>query len=190
MKQWRTETDAVAKMMVQIYDAAHQPIAPGNPPLTRQASDATLEVMFFMACQVNRQGDVPVTQQMKDQCAKALAEGYAKLNAQDRQRIAQMPMAWAALRAVWPELPEAERSKLRDQWAQAEDVKAVAAELAKARQEAEKNNQSATAIMDKHTRDYNTTMSLMNTSMNCYRMQMSAISSVGSAGWRYEYRYR
>lgn len=26
-------------MMVDIYDAGHRPIAPGNPPLTRQAQE-------------------------------------------------------------------------------------------------------------------------------------------------------
>ena len=40
----------------------------------------------------------------------------------------------------------------------------------------------------KHNRDYETTRSLLNVSMDCYRMQMSAISGVGSAGWHYQYR--
>jgi len=40
----------------------------------------------------------------------------------------------------------------------------------------------------KHNRDFETTRSLMNVSMDCYRMQMSAISGVGSAGWHYQYR--
>src|SRR5439155_6675350 len=83
IKAARAETDAVAKMIVQVYDAAHQPIAQGDPPLTRQGTDALLETLFFMASQVQG-GDAAVvaqpkpTQEMKDQWAKNLAANYAQ----------------------------------------------------------------------------------------------------------------
>jgi hypothetical protein len=129
IKAARSETDAIAKMIVQVYDAAHKPIAPGNPPLTRQAADAMLEVLFFMASQV-QSGDSALqptaTPQMKDQWAKNLAANYAKTDAAARQAIASMPITWAQLRLHWPDVPQAEKAKARAQWARSSEVKQVA----------------------------------------------------------------
>jgi len=131
IKAARKESDAVAKMIVQVYEAAHQPIAPGDPPLTRQAADAMLEVLFFMAAQVQG-GDAAAaalpqpTQEMKDQWAKNLAANYAKADAAARNQIAKMPLTWAALRMLWPELPEADKTQARAQWDQSNEVKQVA----------------------------------------------------------------
>lgn len=129
IKTARAENDAVARMIVQAYDAGHKPIAPGNPPLTRQAADAMLEVLFFMASQV-QSGDSTLqptaTPQMKDQWAKNLAANYAKTDAAARQAIASMPIAWAQLRLHWPDLPQAEKANARAQWARSNEVKQVA----------------------------------------------------------------
>lgn len=129
IKTARSESDAVAKMIVQVYDAAHRPIAPGSPPLSRQAADAMLEVLFFMASQVQSGDAGPQphpTQQMKDQWAKNLAANYAKADQAARQTIANMPLTWAALRMQWPTLPEAEKGKARAQWARSNEVRQVA----------------------------------------------------------------
>ncbi len=42
------KTDADARWFLGVYEAAHRPIAAGTPPLTRQASDALVEMLFFM----------------------------------------------------------------------------------------------------------------------------------------------
>jgi hypothetical protein len=131
IKAAHKESDPVAKMIVQVYEAGHQPIAPGDPPLTRQATDAMLEVLFFMAAQVQG-GDAAVmaqpkpTQEMKDQWAKNLAANYAKADAAARKQIANMPLTWAAIRMLWPDLAEADKSQARAQWAQSNEVRQVA----------------------------------------------------------------
>ena len=131
IKAARKETDPAAKMIVQVYEAGHQPIAAGDPPLTRQSTDAMLEVLFFMAAQVQG-GDAlamtqpPPSQEMKDQWAKNLAANYDKADAAARKEIANMPLTWAAIRMLWPDLPDADKSLARTQWAQSNEVKQMA----------------------------------------------------------------
>jgi hypothetical protein len=237
IKQARDETDPVAKMIVQVYDAAHQPIADGDPPLTRQATDAMLETLFFMASQVQGGAEVTPTPEMKGQWAKALAGSYGQADEAARKEMAQMPVRWAAMRMMWPGLSEQDKAATRAQWAQSPQVKQVAGVIGTLQPRphqqqqpaaagygyiaqgknvihvngpvtyvvfnlnSEKEAQERAAEMNKayepgdagdpiakHNRDYETTRSLLNVSMDCYRMQMSAISGVGSAGWHYQYR--
>ena len=235
IKQARGETDPVAKMIVEVYDAAHQPIAQGDPPLTRQATDAMLETLFFMASQVHGGAEVTPTPEMKEQWAKALAGSYDQADEAARREIAEMPMRWAAMRMAWPGLSEQDKATTRAQWAQSPQVKQVAGVIGRLQPapqqpaaaggygyiaqgknvihvngpvtyvvfnlNSEKEAQERAAEMNKayqptdagdplakRNRDYETTRSLLNVSMDCYRMQMSAISGVGSAGWHYRYR--
>jgi len=232
IKKAREEPDPVAKMIVQVYDAAHQPIAQGDPPLTRQSTDALLETLFFMASQVRGGAEVTPTPEMKEQWAKALAGSYGQADDAARKEMAQMPLRWAAMRTAWPGLSEQDKAKARAQWAQAPQVKQVAEAIGRIQPQqqpaagygyfargkdvihvngpvtyvvfnlnSEKEAQERAAEMNKayepsdtsdplakHNRDYETTRSLLNVSMDCYRMQMSAISGVGSAGWHYQYR--
>jgi hypothetical protein len=145
IKAARKETDPVAKMIVQVYEAGHQPIATGDPPLTRQAADAMLEVLFFMATQVQG-GDAAVitqpkpTQEMKDQWAKNLAANYGKADDAARNQIARMPMTWAAIRMLWPDLSEADKSQARAQWAQSNEVKQVAEVISRMRPPQQQQN--------------------------------------------------
>jgi hypothetical protein len=233
IKRARGESDPVARMIVGVYDAAHQPIAEGDPPLTRQATDALLETLFFMACQVRGGAEVTPTPEMKEQWAKALAGSYEQADAAARNEMAQMPLRWAAMRMAWPGLSEQDKARTKAQWAQAPQVKQVAEAIGRLQPQqpaaaggngyfargkdvihvngpvtyvvfnlnSEKEAQERAAEMNKpyeggdasdplakHNRDYETTRSLLNVSMDCYRMQMSAISGVGSAGWHYQYR--
>ena len=138
IKAAQKETDAVAKMIVQVYENAHQPIAQGEPPLTRQSADALLEMLFFMASQVQG-GDAAAavrtqpTQQMKDEWAKNLAANYDKTDAAARQSIAKMPMTWAAVRMLWTDLPEADKAAARAQWGQSTEVKQMVEVISKMR---------------------------------------------------------
>jgi len=69
-----------------------------------------------------------------------------------------------------------------------QEARERAAEMNKGREELINGKGDAADAIAKHNRDYETTRSLLNVSMDCYRMQMSAISGVGSAGWHYQYR--
>jgi hypothetical protein len=112
--------DPFSGVLLSAYEAAHTPIAAGNPPLTRQVSDAYAETMLFML-QVVSTGDVwtvdkAVDASLKNGFAQELSAGYAGLEAPQQQILAQMPVLRAALREAWPALSAAERGQLRDQW--------------------------------------------------------------------------
>src|SRR5258708_28285677 len=78
MKKMRADKgNPDAQALVTGYDAAHPPIAAGNPPLTRQASDAWTELYCF----VHNQSGAPhmdATQAVKDDFAHALTENWLK----------------------------------------------------------------------------------------------------------------
>lgn len=117
LKEWRKDKKSPsAKMLVGIYDAAHKPLAKGNPPLTRQSVDAFAEFLYFAATQAAGAPDVSPPAAIKAQLAKTVAKGYAKMAKDQRELIAQMPIVWAALRAAWADLPAAEKSQYVDAW--------------------------------------------------------------------------
>jgi hypothetical protein len=112
--------DPVSGVMLAAYEAAHRPIAPGDPPLTRQVADAYTETMVFVL-QVVATGDgwavnKDVDTWFKDAMAEGLAANYPAYGAAQRQALAQMPVYRAAIHEAWPSLPAAERTQLRDQW--------------------------------------------------------------------------
>jgi hypothetical protein len=190
IKQWRTESDAGAKLMVEIYDAAHKPIAPGEPPLTRQGADAMLEVLLFMAAEVEGQPAVSATPAMKDEWARGLAAGYAKLDDAGRKQIEQMPGAWAALRFAWPELSDADKKQLRGQWAQSAEVKQIAAALPKLQGTPPPGVGSNQTPSDGSATDREKAAAqALHTSYEMHRLQMNALNNI-SSGWNYQYRFR
>ncbi|HSI31978.1 MAG TPA: hypothetical protein VK986_00180 [Tepidisphaeraceae bacterium] len=125
--------DKLAGMIVGAHDSAHAPIAAGEPPLTRQASDAALEVLHFMAAaHAGVSTDWARARPDKarlDAFAKSLAAEYPNLPAGAKAEIAGAPLAWAALRAVWPELPAEQRVALAKQWGESPAVAQLAGKL-------------------------------------------------------------
>ena len=116
VKQWRTEKDSPsAKMMMDIYDNSHKPIAAGNPPLTQQNVDAFAEFLCFAAGQTAGVTATPPAA-MREKLAKEVAANYASLPNDQRELIARMPLIWASLRLLWPEMPEAERTQYIEGW--------------------------------------------------------------------------
>jgi hypothetical protein len=123
LKQWRNDAQSpAARMMVAIYDDAHKPIAPGNPPLTQQNVDAFAEFICFAARQTagTTTGAVRVKfpKEMREKLAADLGANYANLPDEQKALIARMPLAWAAIRLLWAELPEAERNQYVEGWKQ------------------------------------------------------------------------
>jgi len=147
LKTWREEArqgDAMAKMMIDIHDAAHAPLAPGadgEPPLTRQAADASLEIIYFMASKVADPGargfQLHPTQEQKDRWAAELAATYGQLPVANKQELAEMAARWAALRMLWPELSGEDRVRLAAGWADAAPVKMLADQVKKGQRAAE-----------------------------------------------------
>ena len=94
-------------------------LAPGNPPLTRQVTDAFAETMVFVF-QVVAAGDTwdlePADDRaLKDAMAQGLAAGYAAFPADARQALSQMPELRTVLYQAWPLLDDDDREELRQQ---------------------------------------------------------------------------
>lgn len=104
-----------AQTLVAAYDAAHPPIAAGNPPLTRQASDAWTELFCF----VRNQSGAPhmdATQAVKDDFAHMLTENWAKYPPEQQKALSEMPQKWALVHFAWVKGKDAERQRILAAW--------------------------------------------------------------------------
>jgi len=107
--------DPAAQWMLAVYEAGHQPIADGQPPLTRQMADAFAELMCFMIGEVVGQ-EVPTPPEFRTAAADLLAARYVELEPQGQQEVSQLPIVWAALRVAWPTLSDDDKDQYRSQW--------------------------------------------------------------------------
>lgn len=112
------KNDPDAQWLLSIYEKAHKPLAPGNPPLTRQMTDAQVEMFAFILSEALEQ---PVTPDatMKDDWAKQAAAQYAKLAPAQQKEIAGLPMQWAQLQFAWSRATPQERAEVRGAWKKA-----------------------------------------------------------------------
>ena len=197
IKNWREEAntgDAMARLMVEVYDRAHQPLAQGRqgePPLTRQQSDATLEILHFMASKVAG-FDVGPSNQQKADFAKNLTGKYAEMPLEAKKELEQMPLYWAWLRAAWPELPADEQAKLTEQWSAAEPIKPIITQVNDLKAKAIASGNYPGGYADALRRLYHqqqTTAMISNMMAMQHRTNMMIINNIGSSNYRYEYRY-
>jgi hypothetical protein len=117
LEQMRAQPDSVlSRWVLNIYGSAHKPIAPGNPPLTRQVVDAYAEAVSFMLYQSMGSGFYTADRPFKDALAQPLIARYPQLDATQQASMARIPLLWALLQVKWPKTPVAEQQQLRDQW--------------------------------------------------------------------------
>jgi hypothetical protein len=143
------QANSDAQSLVTAYDAAHRPLAAGNPPLTREASDAWTDIFCF----VRNQSGAPhleATQAVKDDFAHALTENWAKYPPEQQKDLAEMPQKWAMLRLAWLTGKDADRQKILASWqpavnpSQPADPRLTAALEAQARVNAFENKDANT----------------------------------------------
>jgi hypothetical protein len=195
LKQWRqeaTQGDKMARLMVEIFDSANKAIAAGDPPLTRQSTDATLEILHFMASKVVGAGDVAPGKEQKDQFATSLIGVYERMLPENKRELAEMPMYWAALRAAWPELAKDQQEKLTAAWATSEQVKPIVEEIKQVRAQTATHSDplAAAKAMQKLYQQHQTFVTLSNISYQSHMARMNIINNIGASNYRYEYRYR
>jgi hypothetical protein len=205
-----------AKWVFSLYDTAHKPVAQGAPPLTRQMSDAFLEVLAFMRNEVVGGQPIYANAAMKDEFVKGLAAAYVKSDAARQKHIAGMPLFWAALRAEWPKLAESEKAKYRQlwkgylqqiapeflTWKPAVPTRAQQAQLQARKERIEQSGDNLTEAekraraqqwyaqeMARMQSSHNTYMMMSNMSLMNHVTNMNMIGNIGSSGWRYEYKY-
>ena len=91
------------------------PLAPGNPPLTREVSDVVAEFLAFMITEATGKPLV-ADQQFKDSWAQMIAAKYATRSAVEQERLSHIPTQWATVRLDWAQKKEEEREKFREQY--------------------------------------------------------------------------
>lgn len=112
------QNDPETRWLLGLYEQEHKALAAGSPPLTQQMAAARAEYATFILLNSGVLPGEP-DQSFKDKMMQQLAADYPSLSAEQQQEIARMPWTWAALQAAWSNLPEAEKSKYRQEWTQA-----------------------------------------------------------------------
>jgi hypothetical protein len=109
------KNDPDAQWLLSIYEKAHKPLAPGNPPLTRQMTDAQVEMFTFILGEALEQ---PITPEpsVKEDWAKQAAAQYAKLTPAQQKEMAGLPMQWASLQFAWSRATPQEKAEVREAW--------------------------------------------------------------------------
>jgi hypothetical protein len=102
-----------ATWILSVNDSIRSPLTKGKAQLTRQMTDAYAELLVFMA---GTTAATPPAKETRESVAKTLAASYRTLKPAQQKQLTQAPQVWAAVRATWPSLPEAERAKRRAEW--------------------------------------------------------------------------
>jgi hypothetical protein len=90
-------------------------IARGNPPLTREVSDASAGVtLFLLQVVATGEPDTRVDKALLDGWATSLASEYGSMSAEDQQALTIMPTLNATLHMVWQQASPSDRESVRD----------------------------------------------------------------------------
>lgn len=106
------------RWLLDLYEREHKALAHGDPPLTRRMAVARTEYAVFVLLNSGVLPGEP-DQAFKDRMVQQLVADYPGLSAEQQKEVSTMPWTWATLRATWENLPEAEKRKYRQEWAQA-----------------------------------------------------------------------
>jgi hypothetical protein len=112
----RTEGSETSRALLELYDAANEPLAPGDPPLTREMCQSFLEMLAFMMAATQGVQPQPLTPEMREAWTQQLVGEYPTTSPDQRAWIAGTPLAWATLRAAWPSTSDQDRTNLIHQW--------------------------------------------------------------------------
>ena len=133
----RAADDKLSLDLARLYDAAHPPIVPGDPPITRHMLDSAAQMMCFMVKIVGGQALPPDTELIHELTGKVLQK-LESCSPEERQEIANAPLAWAELRMTWEQMTSEQRQETIRQVAQ----ETAAALLQRSRQQHEQTGQS------------------------------------------------
>jgi hypothetical protein len=95
-----------------------QVIAEGPPPLTRQAAEASIDLIDFMAAIVRGIDEIDVTPDMKKRWVAHLRTYYQALPLPDRLWFASADTSLPTVQANWAQAPPQQKEMARQMWAQ------------------------------------------------------------------------
>jgi hypothetical protein len=176
--------EPMAVWALAVYESSHKVLAPGNPPLTRQVSDAFLEALFFMLGEVQGKTDEVPDAQLKNDWAAGLAGSYARMPDAMKKQIAGMPLFVAQMRLNWPAMPESEKAKYRAVWAEA--VKTLLPAAAPAASNSQTGGKMSIAdAMAEQNRRFQMHMNTSTAMMDIYKISYNTQANFSGNPYRY-----
>ncbi len=176
--------EPMAVWALAVYDSSHKVLAQGDPPLTRQVSDAFVEALFFILGEVQGKRDEVPSAQMKNDWAASLTGSYSRMPDDLKKQIAGMPLFIAQMRLHWPTLAEPEKAKYRSAWADA--VKTLLpAPAAAASKGTTAGKMSIAAAMAEQNRRHQMHMNTSNAMMDIYKISFNTQANFSGSSYRY-----
>jgi len=93
--------DAEAKWMLDLYYAAHPPLAPGAPPLTREIVDAIIEFDYFFNVEVKGIKAEPMDAAFREKMYKEAIDKWKTLDAAQQREMFETAAKVALQRLQW-----------------------------------------------------------------------------------------
>ena len=112
LQQLARTTDPLCRMLAGWHAAATQVLAPGTPPLTREAAESWTELMTF-AASASAGSDPSLEPPDLEQQIARLAQGYSLLSQRERSLIALAPVTLYETRRAWSGLSADEKRATR-----------------------------------------------------------------------------
>ena len=107
----------LSRWVLGIFDAAHKPLAAGNPPLTPQVVESYVSFLSFMMYQsLGNNWNFKFPGSFRDAVAQPMIANYPKMSPEQQASMTQIPLEWAQLNDAWPKAPLAEKQQLCAQW--------------------------------------------------------------------------
>lgn len=108
----RGRSDQASTALVELYDAANPPLAPGSPPLTAEVARAYLSLLSFVDALMEGRDWTPQPPDLEQAFTAQLVAGYGMLTLEQQAWLATLPIEWARTRVLWAQASPPAREQL------------------------------------------------------------------------------
>jgi hypothetical protein len=95
-----SKADPISAALLQLYESEKAPIAPGDPQLTEEIADASLELINYQCCMVEGWKVSPVTKEHKAVWRQMLGSQWSNLTADWKNYYSGAPLEWARIQSM------------------------------------------------------------------------------------------
>lgn len=111
----RASNEPIAIALLTYYDLANEPLAAGDPPLTREMADSTLRLLAFIQAASQNGRPMAISAAAAENWRAQLVQHYGEMSNEQRQAIAAMPRMATMVEAAWEQMPEGDRAAYAEQ---------------------------------------------------------------------------